>query len=86
MIILSNFTVGELKRYLPMKINRQLGESPTSAKIGSVSYMPYTACTRRGRSSLHTDTTPWKKKKQVNTHEFFNGTVSTEMTTTWGME
>jgi hypothetical protein len=70
-----------------MKINRQLGESPTSAKIGSVSYMSYTACTNRGRSSLHKDTTPWKKKEyQVNIHEFFNGTVSAETTTNWGME
>jgi hypothetical protein len=63
-----------------MKINRQLGESPISAKIGSVSYISYTACTKRGRSSLRTDTTPWKKK------EFFNGTVTIETTTNWGME
>jgi hypothetical protein len=48
-----------------MKINRQFGESPTSAAIGSASYVSYTACTSRGRFSLDTVTMPCRKKEDM---------------------
>jgi hypothetical protein len=60
LIILSHFySLDKLKKYVPMKMKRQLGESPTSAITGSVSYVSYTACTMTGCFSLYTDTMPW---------------------------